>query len=84
MTISASGGSGPLQMVLEPDTKRCVSLLAVPRSCASKDAGPKGGGFGGDPTSIGGRKECQRGHWAPKGVDCDVPTWVGEENNHLL
>ena len=31
--------------------------------------GPKGGGFGGGPTSIGGRKECQRGRWAPKGVD---------------
>ena len=51
---------------IEPDTGRCVSLLAVPRRgvdtrrCASKDAGPKGGGFGGSPTSIGGRKECQR------------------------
>ena len=30
-TISASGGSGLLQMVSEPDTGRCVSLLAVPR-----------------------------------------------------
>ena len=29
--------------------------------------GPEGGGFGGDPTSIGERKECQRGRWASKG-----------------
>ena len=28
------------------------------RRCASKDVGPKEGGFGGDPMSIGGRKEC--------------------------
>ena len=36
--------------------------------------GPKGGGgFEGGPTSIGGRKECQQGRWARKGVDCDVP-----------
>ena len=44
-------------MVSEPDTGRCVSLLAIPRRgvdtrrCASKDAGPKGGGFGGGLTS---------------------------------
>ena len=66
-TISVSGGFGPFKMVSEPDTRRCASLLAVPRRgvdtrrCASKDAGPKGGGFGGGLTSIGGRKECQRG-----------------------
>ena len=60
-------------MVLEPDTERCASLLAVPqrevdtRRCASKNAGPKGGGFGGGPTLIRGRKECQRGRWATKG-----------------
>ena len=48
-TISASGGYEPLQMVLEPDTGRCVSLLAVPqkgvdtRRFASKEARPKGG-----------------------------------------
>ena len=33
------------------------------RQCASKDAGPKWGEFGGGTTSIGGRKECQRGRW---------------------
>ncbi|KAG7024023.1 hypothetical protein SDJN02_15052, partial [Cucurbita argyrosperma subsp. argyrosperma] len=48
-TISTSGGSRPLQMVSEPDTGRCASLLAVPRRgvdtrrCASKDAGPRRG-----------------------------------------
>ena len=69
----ANNGSGSLQMVSEPDTGRCASLLAVPRRevdtrrCANKDAGPQMGGFEGDPTSIGGRKECQRERWAPKG-----------------
>ena len=29
--------------------------------------GPKGGGFGGSPTSIRGRKERQRGRWPQKG-----------------
>ena len=29
-TISASGGSGSLQMVSEPVTEQCASLLAVP------------------------------------------------------
>ena len=45
-------------MVSEPDTGRCVSLLAVPRrgvdtrQCVSKDAGPQRGcGFGGGSTS---------------------------------
>ena len=46
--------------------------------------GPKGGGFGGGPTSIGERKECQRGCWAPKGVDCDVPHWLGRRTKHPL
>ena len=41
---------------------------------------PKEGGFGWGPTSIGERKECQRGYWALKGVDCENPTFVGEEN----
>ena len=48
-TISTSGGFGALQMVSEPDTGRCASLLAVPRRgvdtrrCASKDTGPQRG-----------------------------------------
>ena len=48
-TISASGGSGSLQMVSEADTGRCASLLAVlrrgvdTRRCASKDAGSRRG-----------------------------------------
>ena len=50
-------------MVSEPDTRPCASEKAVPggvdmRQRASKDVGPKRGGFGGGPTSIGGRKEC--------------------------
>ena len=41
----------------------CSSKGVDTRGCVSKDAGPKGGG----PTSIGGRKECQRGGsvWKP-------------------
>ena len=46
-----NGGLGPLQMVSEPDIGRCVSEKVLPRSgvdkrrCASKNAGPKGGGL---------------------------------------
>ena len=45
MTISASGGLGPLQMVSEPDTERCASEEVEPRrgQCPSKDARPRKG-----------------------------------------
>ena len=76
-TVSASGGSGSLQMVSEPDTGRCVNLLAIlgrgldMKWCANKNAGSRrGGGFGGSPTSIGERNECQWGRWTSKEVDC--------------
>ena len=52
-------------MVSEPGTGLCTNKEAVPergvdtRRCTSKDVGPEGGGFGGGPTSIGERKECQ-------------------------
>ena len=89
-TMSASGGSGALQMVSEPYIGQCANLLAVPRRwvdtrrCVRMDAGPQRGRFGGDPTSIGGRKECQRGCWAPKGVDCDVSHGLGRRTNYHL
>ena len=43
--------------------------------------GPEGGRFGGGPTSIGERNECQQGRWVPKGggFGGDL-TSVGEEN----
>ena len=73
-------------MVSEPDTGRCVSLLVVPRKrvdtkwCVSKDAGPKGGGFRGGPTSIEGRKECQRGPWPRRGwIMMSHIGWGGEQ-----
>ena len=34
--------------------------------------GHEGSGLGG-PTSIGEGNKCQRGRWAPKGVDCEIP-----------
>ena len=46
-TISFSGGLGLLQMVSEPDTRRCASEEAKLRrgvdtsGCASKDSGPR-------------------------------------------
>ena len=48
MTISASGWLGLLQIVSKPDTAstRRQSLEGVDlRGCASKDAGPEGGGL---------------------------------------
>ena len=65
-TISASGGFGSLQMISESDTGRCVSLLTVPRRGIDTSGVPvimlglKWGWIWGGPTSIGGRKECQR------------------------
>ena len=51
------------------------------RRCASKNAGPEGGGLGGPTTSIGEWNECQRGHWAPKGLNCEIHIgWGGERN----
>ena len=67
--ISASSGSGPLQMVSELDTGRCfpkgVDLVGVPYrlekgTSASEDAGS--------------RRE----------MDCDVPHWLGRRTNHPL
>ena len=49
----------------------------TPNDVPVRTLGPKGGGFRGGPTSIGGRKECQREHWVQKGVDCD------RTNHHL-
>ena len=63
---------------------RCSSKGVDTRRCASKDARPQGGGFGGGPTSIEGKKECQRRRWASKGVDCDVPQWLERRTNHRL
>ena len=33
----------------------------------------------GGPTSIREGNRCQRGHWVPKGVDCEIH-WRGEQN----
>ena len=46
-------------------SKRTIS--ASGGSGPVRTLGPKGGGFGSGPTSIGGSKECQRGRWTPKG-----------------
>ena len=46
--------------------------------------GSEGGGFGGGPTSIGEKNECQQGRWASRGVDCDVPHWLGRRTKHPL
>ena len=52
------------------------------RQCASKDAGLERGGFGGAPTSMGERNECQRGCWGPKGVDCEIPNRLERRTEH--
>ena len=105
-----------LQMLSEPDTGRCASLLAVlrrgvdTRRCASKDAGPRRGGgwimmshigWGGENTIYkgrfvptfslfpeGGRQEtggrCASKDVEPRrGVDCDVPHWLGRRTNTI-
>ena len=52
------------------------------RQCASKDAGLERGGFGGAPTSMEERNDCQRGCWAPKGVDCEIPNRLERRTEH--
>ena len=46
----------------------------------SKDTGYRRGVDWGGPTSIGEGNECQRRRWTPKGVDCEIPHRLGEEN----
>ena len=76
-------------MILEPDTRRCVSKETEPRRgghevvCQQGCWAPNGGGLEGS-TSIDEGNECQRGCWAPKGVDCKIPHWLGRRTKHPL
>ena len=81
----------PLQMVSEPDTERCASLLAVPRRgvdmrrCVSKDARPqKGVDLGAIPHRLEKGKKASEDAGPRRGVDCDVPHWLGRRTNHHL
>ena len=64
-TISASGGFWQLQMVSEPDTRRCANEGTGPKrevdigQCANEDAGPRRGVDFCEPTSIGEGSECR-------------------------
>ena len=58
-------------MVSKPETGRC----------ASKDVGPRRSGLG--VLLIEEGNECQQGRWAPKGVDCEIPHWLGRRTNHF-
>ena len=78
-------------MVSEPDIGRCASLLAVPpkgvdtRRCASKDAGPKGGGgFGAVPHELEEGKSASEDAGPRRWVDCDVPHWLERRTKHHL
>ena len=42
-----------------------------------KMLGHEGGGFGRGLTLIGGKNECQRGRWALRGVNCEIPHRLG-------
>ena len=78
-------------MVSEPDTERCVSLLAVSRRgvdtrrCASKDAGPQRGvDLGAVPHRLDKGTSASEDAGPRRGVDCDVPHWLGRRTNHHL
>ena len=79
-----------LQMVSEPNTGRCASLLAVPRRevdtrrCASKDSRPKGVDLGVVPHQLEERNSANKDPVPRRGVDCDVPHWLGRRTNHHL
>ena len=62
-TISTSGEFWSLQMISVP--VRTLSLVGGGHEAmCGKDVG---GGFGGGPTSFGGRNESQQVRWTPKG-----------------
>ena len=77
-------------MVLELDTEQCASEEAEPRRgvdtrrCTNKDARPRRGVDWGGSTLIGEGNECQRGCWASKGVDCEIPHRLGRRTKHPL
>ena len=50
------------------------------RRCASKDVGSQMAVDLGGPTLIEEGNKCQRGRWTLKGVDCEIPHELGEEN----
>ncbi|KAG7022917.1 GPI-anchored protein LLG1, partial [Cucurbita argyrosperma subsp. argyrosperma] len=58
---------GPTSKDIGGRHKGCVPVRTL---------GPKGGGFGGGPTSIGGRKECQRRRWARRGAEIKSSTAI--------
>ena len=70
-------------MISEPDTRRCVNFLAVPRRavdtrrCASKnskDVGPQRGvDLGAVPRRLEEGKSASEYTGPRRGVDCDVP-----------
>ena len=45
---------------------------------------PKGGGFGGGPTSLEEGKSASEDAGPRRRVDCDVPHWLGRRTNHHL
>ena len=63
-------------MVSEPDTGRC----------ASKDAGPQRGrvDLGAVPHRLKEGKSTSEDAMPRRGVDCDVPHWLGRRTNHPL
>ena len=52
-----------------------VSELDI-RHVPMRRLSPKGGGLGG-PTSTREGNECQQGRWLLKGVDYEIPRWLG-------
>ena len=49
----------------------------------ARTLGPEGGWIDG-PTLIGEGNEYQRGHWALKGVDCEISHRLGRRTKHSL
>ena len=89
ITISASGVSGSLRMVLELDIGRCASLLVFSRrgvdtgQCASKDAGPRRGvDLVAVPHRLEEGKSASEDAGPRRGVNCDFPHWLGRRTKH--
>ena len=54
----------------------------LPKEVRHETLGLKAGWIWRGPTSIGERKECQRGRWPRKRVNCDVSHWLRRRTKH--
>ena len=63
---------------------RCSPKVVDTRRCATKDAGPKGGGFGEVPHQLEKGTSASKDARPQRAVDCDVLHWLEMRTKHYL